>query len=196
MSDPYPPTVPFAHGAIWPHHVRRSTSRVPTQLRIGEYVREEEFTDATPHSGSTIRLRPTGEPLANFVARELAELLLSVPGVRPDTWAGPDRWVDVPVAEPTTITDDQLTWHVTSELAVHHTDHVGAYFSLTTADAASALAHQGHVDLTLPECTQLVIALASVQYWLFELGTNFNATPTAKRRGLQRARTMRGIRGR
>ncbi|WP_394622420.1 hypothetical protein JNUCC0626_49680 (plasmid) [Lentzea sp. JNUCC 0626] len=192
MNAQRPPALPFAPGDTWTIWIR-SPLAVPAQLRI-----EDDTITATSNPGQlddTVRLRLITESLDADVDRDLAEHLLAFPGVRSDQWAmgSMNGSVDVPVVEPTTVTDDQVTWQVTAELAVHHTDRVEGYFSLPAVGGVGGPVQQDCVDLTLPECTQLVIALASLQHWRFELNAEFAAAATTKRRGLQRARAVRGI---
>jgi hypothetical protein len=184
------PAVPFTSAIFW-LRPRRPTLTVPAQLRI-----KDDAVTATPIRGrldDTIRLRPITDSLNNFADRAVSEHLLSVPGVQLDEWAVDDHWVKVPVTEPTVVTDDQVTWQVTSELALHHTDHAGGYLSLPATGGFDGPVRQVCVDLTVSECTELVVALASLQYWRFDLSTKLDASPAAKRRGLQRARCVRGI---
>ncbi|KOV84722.1 hypothetical protein ADL03_15755 [Nocardia sp. NRRL S-836] len=184
--------MPFARGDVWTVWAGRPTLASPVQLRI-----EEGTVVATPNpawlGGPTVSLRPTTGRLDNAVDRDLAELLLSVPGVRSEDWAiDAAGSVDVPVAEPSTITDDEVTRQVTDELVVHHTDRFEGCLSPSMVNGVGGPVRQADVDLTLPECTQLVVALASLQYWRFELNTPFAAAAT-KRRGLRRARGLRGL---
>jgi hypothetical protein len=187
------PTMPFAPGDVWTVWSGRPALATKAQLRI-----EEDTVIATPNparlGGPTIYLRPVTDRLDNDVDRDLAELLLAIPGVRAEEWAiDADGSVDVPVAEPTVITDDQVTWRVTDELEVHHTDRFEGYLSLPMVRGIGGPVRKADVELTLPECTQLVVALASLQYWRFDLNTAFATAATTKRRGLQRARTARGL---
>lgn len=185
--------MPFARGDVWTVWAGRPALAAKAQLRI-----EEDTVVATPNparlGGPSIYLRPTTDRLDHDVDRDLAELLLAVPGVRSEDWAiDATGSVDVPVAEPTTVTDDEVTWQVTDELVVHHTDRFEGYLSLPLVNGVGGPVRQADVELTVPECTQLVVALASLQYWRFELNTAFAAAATTKRRGLQRARALRGI---
>lgn len=176
--------LPFAPGAVWPVWPQPAPPN-PVELRV-EAQTVTARTDPA-RLGDEVRLRLVTASLDDGVDRKLAELLLTVPGVRPDECEiDPNGSVDVRVVEPTTVTDNRVVWQVTAELAVVHTDS-GGCLSLDATESAPS------VDLTHTECRRLVTALVSMRHWRLVLVDASTAEATAKRRGLQRARAVRGF---
>lgn len=186
-------TVPFAAGETWAYWTwpsrAKSADAPPTEVRVETDAITEWPNPDLPHG--TVRLTAWDTSLDDDLDNTLAELLLTIPGVRPDDWLVDEHGtVEVPLAEPTTITDARITWQVTADLAVHHVDRTEGSLTLP---ADPQLKQAPFTDLTYADCARLITALAALQSWRDELMTAFAIEATARRRALQRTRKIRDL---
>jgi hypothetical protein len=135
-------------------------------------------------SSSTIRLSLEDQTLTDEAARDLLELLVGVPGVLPPCVTPDDFWcVPVEVHAPDTVTDHELTWTVTGDLSVWHTDIDDAFLSWTEP-ARRDTTRPPFVELTYRETWKLACALTSLRYWHARLRERYAGAATTTRRGL------------
>lgn len=117
--------------------------------------------------------------------------LLAIPDVPAPAWTTEPKSgaIAVPVTLPATVTDDEITWHITPTLSLRHNDSSGLSGVIELSESGSA--HTAFTDLTRAQCRALVVALASMRYWDREMGPF--PTGTAVRRALRRASAVRAM---
>jgi hypothetical protein len=117
--------------------------------------------------------------------------LLAIPDVPAPTWITEPKSgaIAVPVTLPTTVTDDEITWHITPTLSLRHNDSSALSGVIELPESGSA--YTAFTDLTRAQCRALVVALASMRYWDREMGPF--RTGTAVRRALRRAIAVRAM---
>jgi hypothetical protein len=149
----------------------------PVEVTVDEDGVDVAVAPELEGQAGTIRLVWPSEELTADLAEELAEYLLSLPGVTPTEFGAIARGVvDVPVRRPDEVVDWTVRWIVTPALWVEHTDRI-----------ESSLHFEGRsrsVELTPAEAWGLVLALASLRYWQARLQERFADAATRARHEL------------
>lgn len=147
-------------------------------------------TDPTASEAGAVRLVLDSYDLTRDVDRDLAEVLAALPGVRPaEVVADNHITVEVPIIAPDVVEDYLVTWTVTDELSVTHTDRVEAYLELPAEPRR--MHGKPCVDLTPAQTWHLVRVLTSLQYWQFQLQAEFAGAATVLRKDMQRVGSSR-----
>jgi hypothetical protein len=139
-----------------------------------------------PAAAPGVRLVLGRSDLKQDEPQELCEVLLAGAGVVPADAVREGNDVDVPLREPQRHDDVTVTWSITTQLKVVHTDRQEAYFEFDTDGVPpEVLEGPPSVWLTPEQAWLAVQALASLMVWQQELEYDFGAAATARRQLLR-----------